>query len=225
MTIETMIVLRSRPDELTSAGGGGGTLDEAAAGAAGASGASGAGGLTYGSTGSLLAPFKKFAEAAGEADATEATPRHMGCVPCALPLDASAATWLAPTADDELPLLATLPAGWRVETGALVSAGLGDGGRMAAAEATTWEQLENTRSSRSRKSDLRLEALSPCTASEPPPVSDDGTLEVLCSFIEDPVYGSSRLLIPKDMRVSPNYMASRLRSRINFPSPPRKMTS
>jgi hypothetical protein len=136
MTIETMIVLRSRPDELTSAGGGGGTLDEAAAGAAGASGASGAGGLTYGSTGSLLAPFKKFAEAAGEADATEATPRHMGCVPCALPLDASAATWLAPTADDELPLLATLPAGWRVETGALVSAGLGDGGRMAAAEAT-----------------------------------------------------------------------------------------
>ncbi|KOO53764.1 wd40 repeat-containing protein [Chrysochromulina tobinii] len=95
-----------------------------------------AGGLTYGSTGSLLAPFKKFAEAAGEADATEATPRHMGCVPCALPLDASAATWLAPTADDELPLLATLPAGWRVETGALVSAGLGDGGRMAAAEAT-----------------------------------------------------------------------------------------
>ena len=136
MTIETMIVLRSRPDELTSAGGGGGTLDEAAAGAAGASGASGAGGLTYGSTGSLLAPFKKFAEAAGEADATEATPRHMGCVPCALPLDASATTWLAPTADDELPLLATLPAGWRVETGALVSAGLGDGGRMAAAEAT-----------------------------------------------------------------------------------------
>lgn len=146
---EAMLSLRRRPDDLAFAGS---LAEEAGAVASGGAGGSAANGGVIGGGGGgtmatlLLAPLKKFVDAPPEE--AEASARTMGCVPCELTADGSAA-WLAPMAfEDELPLLTTLPpnshdhvlqpggGSWRVDEPAFGTGGLADGGRALAAEAT-----------------------------------------------------------------------------------------
>ena len=128
VVFECLSPLARRPDELSF---GGSLVEEAVANGT----TSGAGG-TAAAASALLAPLKKFVETAPDEVAGGAS--AMGCVPCALAVDASAA-W---TDEDELPLMATLPdlgtsgSLWgNADAPSFAVGGLGESSRVMAAEA------------------------------------------------------------------------------------------